>query len=552
MIRNPLKGSYIHTLFVETITLVFFLSKIENMMWLRNKNIYKQFKKHISNNNNLCKQFFSTYEIQIITGDKRGASTSSNVFVSLYDNNNNEYKVPVDPTTTFERNEMTTLLLENSDIKSLDEICKIRVGHDGENEVGSGWFLDRVIISSEDSNNNYNKDENSKTLHYESDNNNNNNHNNNNDSIEFFLHGWIGKSDSGGVDGPLIQDIDLFDDNAHVEEVFDINALPAQSPYKLDVGGFCIPHPEKVKQGEKAVCTNAYGYGGEDAYFTLGKGGNFIGIADGIYEWRDRGIDAGLFSRALMTGASEYATDAIMKDKFVTSKDLFRAAAAHARNSGLQGSSTLCIFGLIPYEGFHEMKDDMHLNYKMRITKLGKRKIYPTHFDGNETINDILSSMLNNVNGSKAMVGQVTNLGDSGILVGRPSTGEILFRTPQQEHDFGFPYQLGHEGIADGVDDAEVYLVGNIIEGDVIIAGSDGLFDNLSDVEILSHASNFPEKSPQQISMQLINAAFEKSIDKKADTPYSNAATEEFNIIYRGGKKDDIACVVSRVSQVKE
>ena len=31
-------------------------------MWLRNKNIYKQFKKHISNNNNLCKQFFSTYE----------------------------------------------------------------------------------------------------------------------------------------------------------------------------------------------------------------------------------------------------------------------------------------------------------------------------------------------------------------------------------------------------------------------------------------------------------------------------------------------------------
>ena len=80
-------------------------------------------------------------KIQIITGDKRGASTSSNVFVSLYDNNNNEYKVPVDPTTTFERNEMTTLLLENSDIKSLDEICKIRVGHDGENEVGSGWFL---------------------------------------------------------------------------------------------------------------------------------------------------------------------------------------------------------------------------------------------------------------------------------------------------------------------------------------------------------------------------------------------------------------------------
>ena len=77
------------------------------------------------------------------------------------------------------------------------------------------------------------------------------------------------------------------------------------------------------------------------------------------------------------------------------------------------------------------------------MKKIGKYKIYPTHFEGNENINDILSSMLNN-----NMVGQVTNLGDSGILIGRPSTGEILFRTPQQEHNFGFPYQLGHEGIA--------------------------------------------------------------------------------------------------------
>ena len=43
-----------------------------------------------------------------------------------------------------------------------------------------------------------------------------------------------------------------------------------------------------------------------------------------------------------------------------------------------------------------------------------------------------------------------------------------------------------------------------------------------------------------------------EAVHKKADTPYSNAATEEFNIIYSGGKKDDIACVVSRVSQVKK
>ncbi len=251
-----------------------------------------------------------------------------------------------------------------------------------------------------------------------------------------------------------------------------------------------------------------------------------------------------------MTGASEYAKKKIQKNRFVTSKDLFRAAAKYARDSGLEGSSTLCIFGLIPYEGFHQMKDEAQLNNNaMKIKKWGERKLYPTHFYGNETVNDILSSMLTKIDTSEVMVGQVTNLGDSGILIGRPSTGKILFRTPQQEHDFGFPYQLGHEGIADGVDDAEVYLIGNIIEGDLIIVGTDGLFDNLSDVEILKHASDLNKKTPQQISMQLTNAAFEKSIDKKADTPYSNAATEEFNIIYKGGKKDDIACVVSRVTK---
>ena len=92
-------------------------------------------------------------------------------------------------------------------------------------------------------------------------------------------------------------------------------------------GGFCTPHPEKVKRGEKAVCKRTFGFGGEDAYFTDGANGNFLGVADGIFEWRERGIDAGEFSRALITGASEYVLDANRKNNFVTSKDVFRAAA---------------------------------------------------------------------------------------------------------------------------------------------------------------------------------------------------------------------------------
>lgn len=50
------------------------------------------------------------------------------------------------------------------------------------------------------------------------------------------------------------------------------------------------------------------------------------------------------------------------------------------------------------------------------------------------------------------------NVGDSGFAVigRRPYDPDISvkFQTPQQEHMFGCPYQLGHEDSADTADDA--------------------------------------------------------------------------------------------------
>ena len=51
------------------------------------------------------------------------------------------------------------------------------------------------------------------------------------------------------------------------------------------------------------------------------------------------------------------------------------------------------------------------------------------------------------------------NLGDSGFLVlGEPQPGEnsmhVKYHSPQQEHQFGFPYQLGHHEHADNPDAA--------------------------------------------------------------------------------------------------
>lgn len=51
------------------------------------------------------------------------------------------------------------------------------------------------------------------------------------------------------------------------------------------------------------------------------------------------------------------------------------------------------------------------------------------------------------------------NLGDSGFLVlsEKDSNDEqmhVKYHSPQQEHQFGFPYQLGHHENADSVENA--------------------------------------------------------------------------------------------------
>ncbi len=50
------------------------------------------------------------------------------------------------------------------------------------------------------------------------------------------------------------------------------------------------------------------------------------------------------------------------------------------------------------------------------------------------------------------------NLGDSGFLVLGSTPSErhlhVKYRSPQQEHEFGYPFQLGHQENADRANDA--------------------------------------------------------------------------------------------------
>lgn len=142
--------------------------------------------------------------------------------------------------------------------------------------------------------------------------------------------------------------------------------------------------------------------------------------------------------------------------------------------------------------------------------------------------------------------------GDSGVIVCRPSTAKILFRTKHQEHEFGYPYQLGHES-KDTADDVQISYVGGLKEGDIVVCATDGLFDNVSDDEILSTIIDSRSKATglQFLAMELTNFAHKNSMSHSGDTPYSIAATAEYEMVFNGGKQDDITCVVAELVTAK-
>lgn len=56
------------------------------------------------------------------------------------------------------------------------------------------------------------------------------------------------------------------------------------------------------------------------------------------------------------------------------------------------------------------------------------------------------------------------------------------------EHEFGCPYQLGHHRYANSPCDADLAAL-PVAPGDVIIMGSDGLLDNMSEMEVVAEVS---------------------------------------------------------------
>ncbi|KAA3489489.1 putative protein phosphatase 2C 26 isoform X2 [Gossypium australe] len=233
--------------------------------------------------------------------------------------------------------------------------------------------------------------------------------------------------------------------------------------------------------------------GGEDAFFVSNFKGGVIAVADGVSGWAEQNVDPSLFSKELM-----------------------------ANTSSLVG--------------------DLEVNYDPQI--LIRKAHAATCSKGSATA---IVAMLER-NGTM----KVASVGDCGLRVIRK--GQIIFSTTPQEHYFDCPYQLSSELVGQTYLDAVVSSV-ELVEGDTIVMGSDGLFDNVFDGEIVSTLA--AHSDVVEAAKALANLASNHSLDSRFDSPYTIEARSKgldvpfwkkiLGMKLTGGKLDDITVIVGQV-----
>ncbi|KAI8090634.1 phosphatase 2C-like domain-containing protein [Thamnidium elegans] len=275
------------------------------------------------------------------------------------------------------------------------------------------------------------------------------------------------------------------------------------------------PTQKKVpywKEDQKAGKVDA----GEDAFFqTNTPEGLAIGVADGVGGWSLVGVDPALFSWTLMDNAAIVAKN----EKSIDAHQILDSAFQELRKSGkvAAGSSTACILNLSKTTG--EMT--------------------------------------------------TCNLGDSAFLLVRDK--KIVYESPSQQHYFNCPYQLSvvpdtypnrDDMVTDLPKDADTKRF-FLKDGDLILLATDGYFDNMyshETLELINSGMKPIEESQtgneivtatiRGLAKTLTDRARRLSLNPKRLSPWAKAA-QAHGSNYRGGKVDDITCIVTLVSQNK-
>lgn len=154
---------------------------------------------------------------------------------------------------------------------------------------------------------------------------------------------------------------------------------------------------------------------------------------------------------------------------------------------------------------------------------------------------------------SLAPVLYVTNLGDCQVMVVRPDGRKVIYKTKEQWHWFDCPRQLGTNSPDSPTENAVTDAV-DLQVGDIVLAMSDGVIDNLWEHEIVDTVIKSVEEwergtgaktdgdraggrngGMHVAAQDLVAAAKVVAIDPFAESPYMEHAIDE-GLASEGGK----------------
>jgi len=240
-----------------------------------------------------------------------------------------------------------------------------------------------------------------------------------------------------------------------------------------------------------------------------------IGVADGVGGYSNMGVDPSLMAWALME-ESQKALD---------------------RNHGITPYEAL----IIAYE-------------KIRAENLVEC--------GGSTACVLLMSKGQDDAGNHVLKLQSSNLGDSAFMVIRD--GKVIYRSVEQTHFWNCPLQMcvPPKHVADVFQDhpREADTLATPLDlrpGDVLVAATDGLTDNVFDEKIAEivtkHTSNVPLNVDvtDDLAQEILDFAVQQATSRTSYTPFQKYAQEN-RYLYKGGKQDDISLVVARISSQSE
>ncbi len=138
---------------------------------------------------------------------------------------------------------------------------------------------------------------------------------------------------------------------------------------------------------------------------------------------------------------------------------------------------------------------------------------------------------------------QALNVGDSCCMVIRD--GKVTAKTREISHYWECPYQLSEDSPDQPKDGTKLNV--ELVSGDLVIMGSDGIFDNLDDDSLLDLVAKSPSIKPTPFAKKICDVSRRASLDKNSPTPYSKQANRRGDADYKdglGGKLDDVSCIV--------